>query len=72
LLKTEDYRGLISLFYGHVEPYGTLKLVIFAQRTEKVKQEFSSQYFSGYFRLLPDDFLFMKANWKGSTHRVQL
>jgi TnpA family transposase len=25
-LTTEDYRGLTPLFYGHVEPYGTLKL----------------------------------------------
>ena len=25
-LTTEDYRGLIPLFYSHVEPYGTLKL----------------------------------------------
>jgi len=25
-LITEDYRGLTPLFYGHVEPYGTLKL----------------------------------------------
>jgi hypothetical protein len=26
LLTAEDYRGLIPFFYGHVEPYGTLKL----------------------------------------------
>jgi hypothetical protein len=25
-LTTEDYRGMTPLFYGHVEPYGTLKL----------------------------------------------
>src|SRR5258708_4367408 len=25
-LKAEDYRGLTPLFYGHVEPYGTLRL----------------------------------------------
>lgn len=25
-LTTEDYRGLTPLFYGYVEPYGTLKL----------------------------------------------
>jgi TnpA family transposase len=25
-LTTEDYRGLTPLFYGHVDPYGTLKL----------------------------------------------
>ena len=25
-LTTEDYRGLTPLFYGHVEPYGTLQL----------------------------------------------
>ena len=25
-LTTEDYRGLTPLFYGHVEPYGTLTL----------------------------------------------
>jgi hypothetical protein len=25
-LTPEDYRGLTPLFYGHVEPYGTLKL----------------------------------------------
>jgi len=25
-LTKEDYRGLTPLFYGHVEPYGTLRL----------------------------------------------
>ncbi len=25
-LTIEDYRGLTPLFYGHIEPYGTLKL----------------------------------------------
>jgi len=25
-LTAEDYRGLTPLFYGHVEPYGTLRL----------------------------------------------
>jgi hypothetical protein len=25
-LTTEDYRGMTLLFYGYVEPYGTLKL----------------------------------------------
>ena len=25
-LTKEDYRGLTPLFYGHVEPYGTIQL----------------------------------------------
>ena len=25
-LTKEDYRGLAPLFYGHVEPYGTIQL----------------------------------------------
>ena len=32
-LTTEDYRGMTPLFYGHVEPYGTLK-VDMTQRLE--------------------------------------
>jgi hypothetical protein len=40
----------------------SLILGIFEQPPEKVKQEFLSLHFFGYFRLLPYDFLFKKAN----------
>jgi hypothetical protein len=35
---------------------------VFEQSPEKVKQEFLSHLFFSYFRLLPYDFLFKKAN----------